>query len=47
MRLSWNLPLWRRPLVAGLAECQQDDGYLGAYPSTVHERMKKGIEASS
>ena len=32
-------------LVAGLAECQQDDGYLGAYPSSMYDRMKKGIDS--
>jgi DUF1680 family protein len=32
-------------LVSGLAECQQDDGYLGAYPSSMYDRMKKGIES--
>jgi uncharacterized protein len=31
-------------LVTGLAECQQQDGYLGAYPSSMYDRMKKGIE---
>jgi DUF1680 family protein len=29
-------------LVAGLAECQQEDGYLGAYPTSMYDRMKKG-----
>ncbi len=29
-------------LVAGLAECQQQDGYLGAYPDSMYDRMKKG-----
>jgi DUF1680 family protein len=31
-------------LVAGLAECQQPDGYLGAYPTSMYDRMKKGVE---
>jgi len=28
-------------LVKSLAECQQDDGYLGAYPESFYERLKK------
>ena len=31
-------------LVSGLAECQQEDGYLGAYPASMYDRMKKGVE---
>jgi hypothetical protein len=30
-------------LVAGLAECQQPNGYLGAYPESMYERMRKGL----
>ena len=29
-------------LVAMLAECQQKDGYLGAYPETFYDRLKNG-----
>jgi uncharacterized protein len=29
-------------LVAMLAECQQKDGYLGAYPETFYERLRNG-----
>ena len=28
-------------LVAELAKCQQEDGYLGAYPATFYDRLKK------
>jgi DUF1680 family protein len=31
-------------MVMALAECQQQNGYLGAYPSSMFERMKKGVE---
>jgi DUF1680 family protein len=31
-------------LVAGLAECQQENGYLSAYPETFYDRLKKHQE---
>jgi DUF1680 family protein len=39
-----SLRLKAEALVMGLAECQSPDGYLGAYPSSMYDRMKKGIE---
>jgi DUF1680 family protein len=38
-----SLRLKAEALVEALAECQQHDGYLGAYPSSMYERMKKGV----
>jgi hypothetical protein len=40
-----SLRLKAEALVAGLAECQSPDGYLGAYPASMYDRMKKGIES--
>jgi len=40
-----SLRLKAEALVMGLAECQSPDGYLGAYPSSMYDRMKKGIES--
>ncbi len=31
-------------LVGGLAECQQENGYLGAYPESMYDRMVKGVQ---
>jgi len=39
-----SLRLKAEALVGALAECQQDDGYLGAYPSSMYDRMKKGVD---
>jgi DUF1680 family protein len=38
-----SLRLKAEALVGALAECQQHDGYLGAYPSSMYDRMKKGV----
>lgn len=39
-----SLRMKAEELVMGLAACQQWDGYLGAYPSSMYERMKKGVD---
>lgn len=38
-----SLRLKAEALVGALAECQQPDGYLGAYPDSMYDRMKKGL----